>query len=530
MTKRAESSDGQIHEFPDTTPQEVIDRVMKQYAADNTDTRMKTEIATEGLQNITPTLGDYGETAVGMVEGGINMIGKVGSAIGAGIAGTVDALRPNNFIMPDPEAKGNTMRIEGDPNNPYQRMDRATNTIDTMMGEAGEAFQPITEGGERVQEAAGKGMEAVGKGIKYPLSAVPFIAAENLEGGNTGTQEREKFMEMPMSKYLGELAEDLGASPLLATIAHMVPTATELAIGTKLAGGATKGVKAPTRQPAPTVEALMAESRALYQAVDDAGIRISGEAFEASVGKLLDDFYKAGGRQSLTPRTYSALQELRAEAAQGGITLAKAEELRRVLGKARSGIEAADRASANAAIHAFDDFIESLKPTQLRQSISDANISGVVGIEGIEYVNSARSLWGRARKTETMEEMIETAGTNAGTYSGAGFENALRIQFKQLDRKIIKDSRVRNMYTPAERAAIRKVAIGTPVGNVLRAVGKWAPSGLVSGAAGASAGFYIFGPYGAVAVPAIGTLGRMAATKMSLGNANAARELMARGQ
>lgn len=482
---------------------------------------LRSEAVSRQLNSLSPTLGDYGKTAVGLVEGAVNLAGKGAAAVGAGLTGVVDALRPDSFI--DPESRGR-IRVDSNPDN----MDRAANTVNTMMGEAGEAFQPITEGGERVQEAAGAGMEAVGKGIKYPLSAVPFATAEMLKGGATGTEEREKFMTMPMSQYLGELAQDHGASPFFATLAHMVPVAAEIAVGTKLAGGATKGTKVPSKPP--TVEALKAESRALYQAVDDAGIRISGEAFEAAVGKLLDDFYKAGGRQSLTPRTHAALQELRAEAAQGGITLAKAEELRRVLGKARSGIEAADRASANAAIHAFDDFIEGLKPTQLRQSITDANRSGVVGREGVEYVNSARSLWGRARKTELMEELIETAGINAGTWTGAGFENALRIQFKQLARKLVKDSRVRNMFTAAERAAIKKVATGTPVSNILRGIGKFAPSGLVSGAGGASAGMYIFGPAGAIGVPAVGQLAKWGATKMGLGFAEDAASLMARGQ
>jgi len=480
---------------------------------------LKTEQAAGQLQNIGPTLGEYGETAVGLAEGVVNLAGKLGTMSLAGLSG-IEAEAQN---LKPPEDYG----IESRP--PVNDLTPAK-AVETVMESGSEAFQPLTEGGERVQDAAGAGVEAVGKAIKYPLSAVPFATAEYLEGGNTGSEERAKFMEMPMSQYLGELAQDNGASPFFATLAHMAPTVAGMAIGTKAAGAATKGTKTPVKQPAPTVEALKAESRALYRAVDEAGIRVDGAAFEGAVGKIVDDFYAAGGRQALTPRTHAALQELRAEAAQGGITLAKLEELRKVLGKARSGIEAADRASASSAIRALDDFVEGLKPAQLRQLADDATTSGVVGVEGAEYLKSARSLWARARKTETIEQMMETAFTNAGTWTGAGFENALRIQFKQLDRKIIKDSRVRNMYTPAERAAIRKVAVGTPLSNVLRGIGKFAPSGLVSGAGGASAGMYIFGPWGAAAVPAIGTMGKWGATKLGMKYADEARELAARGQ
>jgi hypothetical protein len=489
--------------------------------------KLQAEMASEGLQNLTPTLMDSGETAVGLGELAVNTTGKAAAMAGAGITGVVDALRPDNFIMPDPESKGFNMRVEGNPDN----MDRAANTVNTMMGEANEAFQPITEGGERVQETAGVGLEAVGKGIKYPLSAVPFIAAENLEGGNTGTEEREKFMEMPMSKYLGELAEDLGAGPIGATIAHMAPDAVLTALGYNLgkAGVAAKGK--PVRGPVPTVESLKADSRVLYQAVDDAGIRISQEAFEGAVGQLVDDFAKAGGRQSLTPKTYAAIQELRAEAAAGGITIAKAEELRRVLGKARSGIEEADRASANAAIHALDDFMENLKPNQLRQSLGDANASGVIGKEGVEYISAARSLWGRARKTELMEEMIEAASIRAkGRYHGAGFENSMRMEFTNLAVRLAKNKKLRAQYTAAEIAAIKQVAKGTPIQNVLRWVGKAAPTGVISAGGGMSAGMYLLGPVGAVAVPAVGSLARFAATRMGMQNAKGLSDLMARGQ
>jgi len=384
-----------------------------------------------------------------------------------------------------------------------------------------ELFQPTGEPGESAERLLGATTETAGQAIKYPLSAVPFALG--------GTEEREEFMEMPMGQYLGELAQDNGASPLFATLAHIAPDAVLMAAGGKGIGKSTAPKTPVTPKPrVPTMEQLKADSTALYKVVDDAGITIKADAFESAVGKIMDDFFAEGGRQGLTPKTYAALQELRAESAAGGVTLSKLDELRKVLGKARSSSEAADRASANRAIHAIDRFAENFNRGQLTQTAEGA-ATGVSMTEGAEYAKSARSLWARARKTEAMEDMIEVAGINAKTYSGAGFENALRNEFKILARKLVKDKRTRAMYTPAEQAAIKAVAMGEPISNLLRALGKAAPTGIVSGALGSGAGFVIGGPVGAIGVPAVGSLARLFATRMSLAKAKEAKDLMAVG-
>lgn len=497
--------------------------------------RTRSEAAAQNLRVLGPTmwnanLTDFPKFAAGALQYGVNTLGKLAGYSGAGLTGTADLARPNQFVMPDPEAKGATMRVGEYSNAPNQRVTRAVDTIERMSGEVDEAFQPITEGGEQFEQFAGLVGEKVAKAVKYPLSAVPFYLSEAVEGGRTGEEAAQDFIEMPMSQYLGELAQDSGASPLFAMLAHMAPQAAEMAVGAKVGASAAKNVKKPPRTDAPTMFELQDQARALYKAVDDAGVRITDEAFQKFVGDVMDDWYQTGGLKKLTPKTYQALQELQRQAAAGGISLTQLERLRRVLGKARETLDGADRNSANRAIRAMDDWLENkLDPSHLRQEIGAATSSGLVGTEAIEAVRTARQLWARARKTETIEQLIETAGTNANTFHGAGFENALRNQFRALDRKMIKDKRLRAQFTAAEREAIRRVARGTPLSNVLRLVGKAAPTGIVSAGMGSGIGYAFAGTPGAVAVPLVGSLARRASQKLQSRYATEAQEMMARG-
>ena len=84
------------------------------------------------------------------------------------------------------------------------------------------------------------------------------------------------------------------------------------------------------------------------------------------------------------------------------------------------------------------------------------------------------------------------------------------------------------LFTRDEQAAIRRVAQGGPLENSARFLGKFAPTGVVSGVLTGGAGAMIGGPRGA-ALPLAGIGGRYAATRMTLRNVQKADELMRRG-
>jgi hypothetical protein len=132
-----------------------------------------------------------------------------------------------------------------------------------------------------------------------------------------------------------------------------------------------------------------------------------------------------------------------------------------------------------------------------------------------------------------IQQQIDKAGIKASAnYSQSGMENALRQQFKSLAL----NDRAMSRLSPEAQQAVKDVASGSPVGNLLRAVGKYAPHGPVSTAAGLGVGAMLGGPMGAaeggmasLAVPVAGEAARAGATAMTKAAAQRALDTAALG-
>jgi len=116
------------------------------------------------------------------------------------------------------------------------------------------------------------------------------------------------------------------------------------------------------------------------------------------------------------------------------------------------------------------------------------------------------------KRSNTVMGKAALGDLNAATAgSGANEDNALRQAIKQLVRPVNNDivpKAQRLGFNQPEIDAMNQVARGTPVGNAARYVGKLAPTGSVSGALSAGAGYGAAGPVGAIALPAAGYLAK----------------------
>jgi hypothetical protein len=154
--------------------------------------------------------------------------------------------------------------------------------------------------------------------------------------------------------------------------------------------------------------------------------------------------------------------------------------------------------------------------------------------ETIDALKQARDLWSRASQAQLIQQQIDKAGIKASAnYSQSGMENALRQQFKSLAL----NDRAMARLTPEVQQAVKDVAKGSPVGNVLRAVGKYAPHGPVATAAGMGLGYTLGGIGGAtegglasLAVPMLGEAARTGATAMTRSAAQRAMDIAAAGR
>lgn len=295
------------------------------------------------------------------------------------------------------------------------------------------------------------------------------------------------------------------------------------AVKTALLGApALLGLRAP-RVPAraprgavPSVDDLKAAARDAYQRADNAGVVISRQSLDDFATRLMDRMANEGIDSNLHPDSMTALNRVLDSSGQNA-SLKHVDILRQIANDASSSARPADRRLASIIRDELDDYVENLGPTD---TLGGDPISASLALK------DARSLWSRARKGEEIERLITRAETRASQFSGSGFENALRTEFRQL---AMNDKRL-HRFSKAEQDAIRQVAKGGPTENALRMLGKLAPTGVISAAIGGSAGAIIGGPLGAAALPMLGGVARGAATSMTKRNATRAAEIARRGQ
>jgi hypothetical protein len=279
------------------------------------------------------------------------------------------------------------------------------------------------------------------------------------------------------------------------------------------AGGALASRAA--RKAVPSTEALRQQADDLYRTADQAGLVIKAPSF----GQFADDLAviakDAGIDPTIHPKATAAIKRV-LDAKGTTPTLKEMDLLRRVAGAAAKSNEADERRIASLIIDKVDDYLGGLQQTDV--------VSGNAQIAS-KALTDARGLWSRMRKGEVIENLIDRANISASNFSGSGKENALRAEF----RALAKNAKAMRGFSPAERDAIRKVAMGGPVENVLRMVGKFAPTGVVSSALSGGVGYGVGGPVGAVALPAAGYAARSGATAMTSRNAQLAAELARAG-
>jgi len=272
----------------------------------------------------------------------------------------------------------------------------------------------------------------------------------------------------------------------------------------------TNVVKSFGKTAAPTVEALKEQAGKIYDAARDSGVQMSQEG----TINLSDRMYELAQNEGLVsptgrvdtsyPKIVNALQTFD-DYSHGSMTVPQMQSVRRKLQDAAASADSGEKRIGTIMLRKFDQVVA----------------------QGVPELSQASALYHKAMKGQEIEQAIELAGNRAGQFSGSGFENALRTEFRALDRRYIKGDLPG--YTQEEIDAIRKVASGGPIENILRYFGKAAPTGIVSALGGAGAGYLAGGPVGAAAVMGTGAGARMAATALQKRNAAVADALVRRG-
>jgi hypothetical protein len=262
----------------------------------------------------------------------------------------------------------------------------------------------------------------------------------------------------------------------------------------------------------PTRAELAEAAKAAYKKADDAGVVVSENSLKGLKARVVSMTKKEGIDKDLHPDASAAIKKI--IQSKGELTLTEVETLRKVAKDAQGSIKPADKRIAGMIVDELDDYIDNL---------SEADV--VAGdATKTKALKEARGLYSRAKKSELIEGLVQRAQDSASNFSGSGLENSVRREFIAL----AKNKKQMRMFTADEQAAIRRVAQGGKIDNAARFLGKFAPTGVVSGVLTGGAGAMIGGPLGA-ALPLAGLAGRAVATRRTMRNVRAADELMRRG-
>lgn len=371
-------------------------------------------------------------------------------------------------------------------------------------------FQPRTQPGKDILQGIGSVVEpaiqSVRDAIDEPRQEPIFTGALGLGATQPGT-EREPTARSPAvstaleTTLLGTPAIFGGRAIARSPLAQSISTATVAQPGAVI----------------PTVREVFAAGKVAFDRARQLGGGVRPEALERaarSVREVKNDVgLKIDFDADLHPKATRVRQRLIEDFESGQVDFDELMTLRELASDVAASGDKAERFRGVILKNKIDDFVNSLDETDVLAGNPQA---------AAEALATARQLWRDASAARTIERHINLAGIDAGDFSGAGFENKLRIRFRQLARRI--ENGQERGFRPDEVRLINQVANGTFSGNIARFVGKFAPTGVVSGTLGAGAGLAIGGPLGAVAVPTIGALGRALGTRSTIRSAQQAFE------
>lgn len=246
-------------------------------------------------------------------------------------------------------------------------------------------------------------------------------------------------------------------------------------VGGKLISQFVKGAPAAT----PTVEQLFAKGDAAFKAARASGAVLSQASARKTIAGLRDVLIADGaitpsGRIAGLPKIEHALN-LADDYASTNVTMEQLLRIRKQLGKAAASTDKDERTLGMALIQQFDQDI-------IGKSAGDFVSGAQSASAALKEWEAGRGYWHTAKKSETVEELANSAVRQSRKSAAVPVEQATRNKFANFTE------RPKNLrgFSADEVAALKDVSEGSIVGNAAKQVGRLAPTTL--GGLGVKAG------------------------------------------
>jgi len=264
---------------------------------------------------------------------------------------------------------------------------------------------------------------------------------------------------------------------------------------------------------APASDDLAATSNALYAASEAQGVAFN----PAATTRLGNNLKFAAGEinEKLRPLTAGTVDDVN-KVLGGQMTLKQIDEFRQGLNMNIGAAKGQDKMFLQRMKTITDSFLDNASP---------ADMTG--GPQGVEYLKSARLMWTRSKKAETVEKILDMADVKTGQYTQSGLANAIKTEMRALYKEIQKGKA--QGWTKEEIALIRQMARGGSPNAVVNLLSKFAPRGVVSFGAGQLVGSMLPGA-GNLMLPIGGEVAARAADRGAMQAAQSLRAAAATGQ
>jgi len=378
----------------------------------------------------------------GLVSGGIGLAG-----LGGDIASTVGSIGAwgARQLGASPEDQAATAKFlrRGIP---IIGQMPSSEDINGLIGRT--PYQPKTGAGKVIGTIAEFAPGAVTMGAGSAAKAGTSLARKALDAGG----DLIKYAVIP-----GAASEGAGALTKGTALEPFARGAAAIAAGGL--AGAKKGIKGL----APTTDDIEAASNALRDQANSINLVIKPQTYDGIAADVANVAKNAGVDKGVSPTAYAAMQRVLDErpAVQGinssPMTLEKMDTIRKVLGAAsrEKGPDFKPTPSAAIATQMLQRF------DQRMNLLGHADVLSGNPQTANALMGQSRELWRRKIKADIIERAIEN-GQNAKS----GPQNGIQNEFIRL----LKSGKYN--WTPAERAAIKKVASGGGIaGHLLNLLG-----------------------------------------------------------
>lgn len=367
----------------------------------------------------------------------------------------------------------------------------------------------------RIAEVASKGGQVIDNAIgMLPSFAQKVMPSANLMGNVakgtaiggataiTSPEEvglsPEQFAQAKANKVQTGMTLG-GALPVVGRTLSNANTATGLNLGKKLAE-------------TPSQNFLETKASNLFKEARDSGVQLDPKQFGMTMANIGKELRNEGYDPRLYPKIAVALDELK------NIKTTKdfneLNTLRKFIMGAQKSVDPEEMRLATMLKADFDNYIA---------NIPDSAIVGG-SKEGLTAWKEARDTYTKLSKADIFEEMLEKAKTQRNVLTQSGTENAL---FKEL-RKLAENPKRMRLFTQAEQAEIKRAAEGGSVQNLMRFMGRFTPTGPVSGMF--AGGAILTNPALAIPFEAASLAARAGATKIRKDDVSRLAAMMRSGQ